>query len=60
MTEIEKDIARQRARIEDRATQEQILAELKKMNNLLLVIASNLQSAGAIGTKYYLPLGGQS
>lgn len=37
-------------------TQEQILAELKKMNHMLLVIASNLQPPGASGTKYYLPL----
>lgn len=56
MIEIEKDMARQRLRIEDRATQEQILAELKKMNHLLLVIASQVQPAGASGIKYYLPL----
>jgi len=53
-----RDANAESARMADKSVQDQILAQLKEMNQLLRVIASHVQPDGAMGVKYYKPLSG--
>lgn len=50
-----RDANAESARMAAKSTQDQILDELKQMNQLLRVIASHVQPPGATGIRYYLP-----